>query len=396
MSSESHSKAGSQFPAIGIVILMLTVSLTQIHWTHLADEKAVELTSEQPWSPYEQPWGQYGGTPTRNGSMPTHDAQTGTMLTIDDPVINWVALDDDIGSDAYGSIIGNFSESLTTTPGAIQRCAPFGLFAVLLHESTSTSSTKLSLFSGDDADLAWQVDLGDTKAARSTPVLTDVDLDGSFEIIVSYDTDSSLQVDVWSPELYCDESGWQSGGHSNELMWSWTSTDYRIGITSPHFQTRQSNHLSVTQPLLADLELDGQPELVLTVVDSTTDDPHIISLPLGANAPTVNWDVTLDRGTHPSDPAWAQLDGQTSVVVATTIDENSGNMWIWRIDGSTGSNDWGRVALSGTDADSDAPRLRLPSPVVVQLDGDAAPEMILTVRGIGYASQRMGETAATG
>ena len=78
-----------------------------------------------------------------------------------------------------------------------------------------------------------------------------------------------------------DESGWQSGGHSNELMWSWTNTDYRIGITSPHFQARQSNHLSVTQPLLADLELDGQPELVLTVVDSTTDDPHIISLPLG-------------------------------------------------------------------------------------------------------------------
>ena len=133
---------------------------------------------------------------------------------------------------------------------------------------------------------------------------------------MSYDTDSSLQVDVWSPELYCDESGWQSGGHSNELMWSWTNTDYRIGITSPHFQTRQSNHLSVTQPLLADLELDGQPELVLTVVDSTTDDPHIISLPLGASAPTVNWDVTLDRGTHPSDPAWAQLDAQTSVVVA--------------------------------------------------------------------------------
>ena len=119
-------------------------------------------------------------------------------------------------------------------------------------------------------------------------------------------------------------------------MWSWTNTDYRIGITSPHFQARQSNHLSVTQPLLADLELDGQPELVLTVVDSTTDDPHIISLPLGASAPTVNWDVTLDRGTHPSDPAWAQLDDQTSVVVATTIDENSGNMWIWRIDGSTG------------------------------------------------------------
>ena len=379
MSSASHSDSGQHFPAIGIAILMLMVSLTQIHWTHMSDDVNVHRSSEQAWNPYEQPWSQYGGTPTRNGSMPAHAAQSGPMLSIDDPVINWVALDDDIGSDAYGSIIGNFSQSLTTSPGAIQRCAPFGLFAVLVHESTSTSSTKLSLFAGDDADLAWQVDLGDTKAARSTPVLADVDLDGSFEIIIAYDTDTSLQVDVWSPELYCDESGWQTGGHSNELMWSWTSTDYRIGITSPHFQTRQSNHLSVTQPLLADLELDGQPELVLTVVDTTTDDPHIISLPLGASVPTENWDVTLDRGTHPSDPSWAQLDAQTSVVVATTIDENSGNMWIWRIDGSTGSNDWGRVALSGTDTDSDAPRLRLPSPVVVQLDGDAAPEMILTV-----------------
>ena len=127
------------------------------------------------------------------------------------------------------------------------------------------------------------------------------------------------------------------------------------------------------------MELDGQPELVLTVVDTTTDDPHILSLPLGSNTPTENWDVTLERGTHPSDPAWAQLDGQNSVVLATTIDENSGNMWVWRIDGITGSNDLGLVPLSGTDTDSDAPRLRLPSPVVAQLDSDAAPEMILTI-----------------
>ena len=40
-----------------------------------------------------------------------------------------------------------------------------------------------------------------------------------------------------------------------------------------------------------------------TVVDTTTDDPHILSLPLGSNTPTENWDVTLERGTHPSDPA---------------------------------------------------------------------------------------------
>lgn len=396
MSSGSHSISGHRLPAFSIVFLMLMVSFTHVQIIEFSSDKTSYHTAGQPWDEYEQPWSQYGGSATRNGSMPTHDAQTGSMLSIDDPVINWVALDDGIGSDAYGSIVGNFSGSITVSPGAVERCAPSSLFAVVLHDSTSTASTKLSLFAGDDADLAWQVDLGDTRAARSTPVLVDVDLDGTVEIIVTYDTESSLQVDVWSPEITCDESGWQTGGHSNELLWSWTSTDYRIGITSPHFQTRQSNHLSVTQPLLADLELDGQPELVLTVVDTATDDPHILSIPLGANTPTENWDVTLDRGTHPSDPSWAQLDAQNSVVLATTIDENSGNMWIWRIDGSTGSNDWGRVALSGTDTDSDAPRLRLPSPVVVQLDGDSAPEMILTIptdangRTIGLGAQFIG------
>ena len=396
MSSASHSETGQRTSAIGMVVLVLLVSFTHIQFTSLSDEPTIFRTSDQVWNDLEQPWGQYGGSATRNGSMPTHSSEVGPMISIDDPVINWVALDDNIGSDAYGSIIGNFSGSLTVSPGAIERCAPSQLFAVLLHESTSTTSTKLSLIAGDDADLAWQVDLGETKAARSTPVLVDVDLDGTIEVVIVYDTENSLQVDVWSPELTCDESGWQSGGHSNELLWSWTSTDYQIGITSPHFQTRQSNHLSVTQPLLADLELDGQPELVLTVVDTTTEDPHILSLPLGSNTPVENWDVTLDRGTHPSDPAWAQLDGENSVVVATTIDENSGNMWVWRIDGSTGSNDWGRVALSGTDTDSDAPRLRLPSPVVAQLDGDAAPEMILTIptdangRTIGLGAKFIG------
>jgi hypothetical protein len=379
MGSVSHSVAGRRLSAGIIVLLMLMVSFTHIKFTHFEDTYSILETNQQPWDDQEQPWSQYGGTATRNGSMPDHSSSSGNMLSIDDPVINWVALDDGIGSDAYGSIIGNFSESLSVSPGAVERCTPSGLFAVILHDSTSTSSTKLSLIAGDNAATAWRVDLGDTRAARSTPVLADVDLDGRMEIIVAYDTENSLTVEAWSPEISCDESGWQTGGHSNELMWSWTSTDYRIGITSPHFQTRQSNHLSVTQPLLADLELDGTPELVLTVVDTTTEDPHIISLPLGSNSPTENWDVTLDRGTHPSDPVWAQLDGQNSVVVATTIDENSGNMWVWRLDGSTGSNDWGRVSLSGTDTDSDAPRLRLPSPVIVQLDTDDAPEMILTV-----------------
>ena len=56
-------------------------------------------------------------------------------------------------------------------------------------------------------------------------------------------------------------------------------------------RTKQSPFCHTTT--LADLELDGQPELVLTVVDTTTGDPHMLSLPLGANTPTEMWDVTL-------------------------------------------------------------------------------------------------------
>ncbi len=390
-----------------MVLLMLLTSLSQMNIHSLQPAEMIDRSSENPWSPDEQPWGQYGGVPTRNGSMPNHSADGGpgtgsvqditSLASINDPVINWVGLDDGIGSDAYGSIIGNFSANLDTTPGAIERCTPLGLFAVVLHDSTGTSTTKLSLIAGDDASIAWQVDLGSTKSARSTPVLADVDLDGTTEVVVVYDTDTSFNVDVWSPELTCDESGWQTGGHSNEVVWSWSDADVRIGITSPHAPTRESNHLSVTQPLLADLELDGQPELVVSVVDINSDDPQIMTIPLGSSMPSEPvWEVILDRGTHPSDPAWAQLDASNTAVIATTIDENSGNMWIWRLDGATGSNSWGRVAITGSDFDDNSPRLRLPSPVVTQLDSDAAPEMILTVptdsngRTTGYGARFVG------
>ena len=136
----------------------------------------------------------------------------------------------------------------------------------------------------------------------------------------------------------------------------------------------------MTQPLLADLAIDGTPELVVAVVNQNTDDPTVLSFSLTTSVPSEpDWDVALDRGTHPSDPTWAALDSTTTAIVLTTIDSNSGNMWIWRIDGASGSLDWERVAVQGTDSDNDSPRLRLPGPVIVQLDNDAAPEMILTV-----------------
>ena len=295
---------------------------------------------------------------------------------IDSPVVNWIGLDD--GADAYGSIIADFSQSITAPSAALERCGQGQLFAVMVWNDGSESI--LSILSGDDAKIAWQVSLGQTNEIRSTPIVHDINDDGKPEILIVYDTTSSLQIELWSPELTCTESGWQKSGHSNEKLWSYSDADYRIGITSPHLPTSNSNHLSVTQPLLADLELDGTPELVIAAVEENTGDPTVLSFALTTSAPSEpNWDISLDRGTHPSDPTWAALDSSTSAVVLTTIDSNSGNMWVWRIDGASGSLDWERVALQGTDSDSDSPRLRLPGPVIVQLDSDDAPEMILTV-----------------
>ena len=119
---------------------------------------------------------------------------------------------------------------------------------------------------------------------------------------------------------------------------------------------------------------------MLSVVDKGSNDPTVTALTLTTSSPNdFDWEVVLDKGTHPSDPAWGMLDDDSTAVVLTTIDANSGNMWLWRIDGESGSIELGPVSLSGTDSDSDSPRLRLPGPVIVQLDADDAPEMILTI-----------------
>ena len=329
------------------------------------------------WDPLTQPWAQYGRDPGHSRILPDH-GDSG-LQTIETPGVNWVAFDSGLGADGYGVAIGNFSGSITSPEGAKERCGENHLFAVMTYTDSSTSDRILAIVEGDSAKVAWEVNLGDAKYIRSTPTIVDVDSDGKPEIAIAYDTNSALKVDLWSPDMSCDESGWASTGHSNERLWSWSDGDLRIGITSPHWFTSQSNHLSVTQPLLADLSLDGSPELVVAAVDTSTDEPTVLSLPLGLQTPETDWKVSLDRGTHPSDPSFAALDDNSGAVVLTTVDSTNGNMWVWRIDGATGSLDWERVSIQGTDADQDTPRLRLPGPVITQLDSDAAPEMILTL-----------------
>lgn len=394
MTGKTRDGGGNFASALLPVLMFILASLSPLlmHGStpaHLDDSDTPSHSgSDEPWNGYEQPWGQFGRTPTHNGSMPHHGPDGGPgagavseithLGTITEPGINWAVLEDQQGSDAYGSIIADFSASITAPPAALERCADEDLFGVIVH--SDTTDTFLSLIAGDDAKIAWQVNIGETRDVRSTPAVVDVNQDGRQEIVIVYDTQNALNIEVWSPELSCSESGWEKTGHENEQLWSYTDVDYRIGITSPHTPTSQSNHLSVTQPLVADLALDGSPELVLAVVDETSNDPTVLSFPLTNTAPSeADWEVSLDRGTHPSSPAWAALDSSTTAIVLTTIDANGGSMWIWRIDGASGSLDWERVAVAGTDSDSDAPRLRLPGPVIAQLDNDDAPEMILTV-----------------
>ena len=397
MSERMLSLRREQVVVLLPLILLVLTSLSPII-TYQKEGQMVELNSQsmnvsgQPWDQLIQPWAQYGRTATHNGTMPLHSLNGGPGQgnvsdvieygIIDSPIVNWQAFDNNEGSDAYGSVIGDFSNSINAPEAAKERCGENELFAVLiLSESNGNGfDSKLTIVSGDDAKTAWQVNLGETRTIRSTPVIFDADDDGRMEIAVVYDTDAALVVELWSPELICTESSWQTNGHNNEKLWSYSNADYRIGITSPHLPTSQSDHYSVTQPLLADLSLDGTPELVLALVDENNNDPTLVALPLTANAaPVADWEVSLDRGTHPSDPVWAALDSTNTAVVLTTIDSSTGSMWIWRVDGATGSLDWERVAIQGTDYDEDAPRLRLPGPVIAQLDNDDAPEMIITV-----------------
>ncbi len=384
---------GDSTVSLVMIWLMVSVLLTPLaEPANLPDAPTTKRS--QSWDALEQPWPQYARTPTHNQSTPAHGADGGPgagsvdevteLATLENPIVNWQVFSGQTESDAYGSIIGDFSNSVSATETAVERCGQGTLFPVMISsEITDGARTShLNIVSGNDAKIAWKVNLGITEAIRSTPMIQDIDQDGFQEIIVVYDTQGAMNIDVWSPRLTCTESNWQTTGHSNELLWSYTDTDVRIGSPLPHFATANSGHFAVTQPLLADLELDGTPELVVAVVDDPNNNPtvKVNAYSLTTSQPNEeDWSVTLDRGTHPSDPVWAQLDSTTTSIVLTTIDGDSGNMWIWKIDGSTGSLDWERVSVQGTDTDSDSPRLRLPGPIIVQLDQDSAPEMIITV-----------------
>ena len=159
-----------------------------------------------------------------------------SLATLENPVVNWQVFEDSTDSDAYGSVVGDFSNSISATETAVERCGQGTLYPVLVSSEIAdgTRTSFLNIISGNDAKIAWRVSLGSTEAIRSTPMIHDVDGDQMPEIIVAYDTQGAFNIDVWSPRLTCTESNWQTSGHSNELMWSYSDADVRIGSPSPH------------------------------------------------------------------------------------------------------------------------------------------------------------------
>ena len=373
MHSEEHSR--SQFPG---------------QPTHFGSSDGNEI-----WSDGSQPWPQFGRTGTRIAHVPDHDPVNGgagfeppsnasALMPVISPSLNWVYGSYSIGTDSLGTPIANLSRSVTLGEGAEERCGMNSLYTIIVQtvDVSGSSHSMLRIIEGEDSDLAWQVDLGNTETVKASPVIVDIDDDGMPEVLVAYDAAGSLHVDAWSPRLSCSVTGWSYNGHSDELLWTWEDENMAISSDEgPYSNSLFGGHKPTTQILLADLDLDGDAELVIAAIDETSEEPVVLALPLQMDGtPSTLWEASLDKGSHPSDPAFAQVDDSTGYVLLTTIEANNGAMWAWKLDSSTGDSSWeGGLSLGNVDGDTNSPHIRLPGPVIANLDSDSAPEMIVTI-----------------
>ena len=157
--------------------------------------------------------------------------------------------------------------------GAFQRCAGDSLFTILVQKGSSSDPTYLRIVEGEDAELAWEVRLGANRVCESGPMVVDIDGDGMQEVIVVYDDSAGdLRIDAWSPRLSCSVTGWTASSDSSELMWSWIDTGLFISSPDgPYTSSTLGGHKPTTQPLLADLDFDGDAELVIAAIEDTSE-----------------------------------------------------------------------------------------------------------------------------
>ena len=346
--------------------------------------------TDEPWTDGGQPWPQSGRTPDRIADVPVHSPDGGAgngapadateMMSIVEPTVNWAYGSYSIGTDSLATPVADLSASVTKDEGSFERCGGSSLYTILVQTDENSDHTYLRIVEGEDADLAWEVDMGLTEYVKAAPVVVDVDDDGIQEVLVAYDASGTLYLDAWSPRLSCSVTGWSPSGDSSQLLWSWNDESLMISGEATSFTNGLGGHKPTTQPLLADLDLDGDAEMVIAAIDEVSEEPVVVALGLSDTGASLLWEAALDKGSHPSDPAFAQTDETTGYVLLTTTQESSGAMWVWKLDSDTGDSNWDGLTLGNSDGDTSSPHIRLPGPIIAELNGDSADlEMILTI-----------------
>ena len=380
--------------AIIISLIMCTVITFPI-WDEGTNNLAVSQNHPilstgiiDPWEDGDQPWPQPGRTPDRVSASPLHDpvGNNLSLTSIIDPVINWEYGAYDIGTDSLGTPIADFRDSLTVDSDSVERCGGSSLYTVIVQTEASSGDSYLRIIEGEDSDLAWEVNLGQTETVKASPMVVDIDGANGPEIIVAYDvvagSDTTLHVDAWSPRLVCGVTGWSSSGsHDSQLLWTWEDPELMISSEEgPYTGSIWGSHKPTSQPLLADLDLDGDPELVISAIGESDGSPEVVAISLpSSGTPTKLWNKRLGYGSHASDPVFVQTDENTAYVMLTSTESTNGAMWLWKLDSSSGDPSWDGKSLGNLDGDSNVPHIRLPGPVVANLDNDNNPEIIVTI-----------------
>ena len=364
-------------------------------------DKAVPLTYDEtderketpPWYNYLQTpvWGQFGQNPERvplnfdhgpdGGSVNGQPGLATSLGTVNNPVVDWSYGTYTLGNDALTTPVASLHNQMVVESGAEDRCGADSLFSFIV-QTDSDDRSYLRIIDGDDSELTWELDLGETELIKTSPVLTDVNNDGKIEVIVGYDDASgSLNLRAYSPILSCGLTGWSPGGtHMDELLWSWSDPDLAISRPSPSPSISISGHRPTTQLLLADIDHDGVDEILMSVWNQANEEINVLALDLGTTPPTSPiWAASLDQGTHPSDPAYVKTDPSTGYVLITTTDSSTGAVWLWKLNGANGNEAWSPRSMGNTDGDSNVPHVRMPGPIVANLDSDAALEVVVTI-----------------
>ena len=370
---------------------MLLMSLSPV-LVHFDSPARMEIGggNEGAWTDGGQPWPQSGRTPDRVADIPMHGPDGGAgngtpsdaavLMSVVEPTVNWVYGSYSLGTDALATPVADLSASVTKDEGSSERCGGSSLYTILVQTDENSDHTYLRIVEGEDADLAWEVDMGLTEYVKAAPVVVDVDDDGIQEVLVAYDASGTLYLDAWSPRLSCSVTGWSPSGDSSQLLWSWNDESLMISGEATSFTNGLGGHKPTTQPLLADLDLDGDAEMVIAAIDEVSEEPVVVALGLSDTGASLLWEAALDKGSHPSDPAFAQTDETTGYVLLTTTQESSGAMWVWKLDSDTGDSNWDGLTLGNSDGDTSSPHIRLPGPIIAELNGDSADlEMILTI-----------------